>query len=66
MAKYTITINERTNAGKHLLALMKSLDDVVSFEGNQRSGLDKALEDIREGRIHVAKNADDLIKKCLN
>ncbi|MDO4164603.1 MAG: hypothetical protein Q4D56_09505 [Bacteroides sp.] len=29
------------------------------------SGLDKAIEDVKEGRVYHAKDADDLIKQIL-
>jgi len=61
MATYTITINERTLAGKGVLALLQSLKEVVTIKPN---GLDESLSDINEGRIHYAKDAKDLISKC--
>lgn len=61
MAKYVITINERTTVGKSVLSLLKSLKDVVTIKSN---GLDESLLDIEEGRVHDAKDAKDLISKC--
>ena len=43
MATYTITIKERTMAGKALIALLQSLKDVVTIKPN---GLDESLMDI--------------------
>lgn len=31
----------------------------------KKSGLEEALEDVRKGRVHHAKDAHDLIKQCL-
>jgi hypothetical protein len=61
MATYTITIKERTMAGKALIALLQSLKDVVTIKPN---GLDESLMDIKEGRVHYAKDAKDLINQC--
>ena len=61
MAKYIITINERTTVGKSVLSLLRSLKDVVSIIPN---GLDESLQDIKEGRVHYAKDAKDLITQC--
>lgn len=61
MATYTITINERTLGGKGVLSLLQSLKDIVSIKPN---GLDESLIDIKEGRVHYAKNAKDLISQC--
>lgn len=61
MATYTITINERTLAGKGVLTLLRSLKDVVTIKPN---GLDESLSDVKEGRVHYAKNAKDLINQC--
>ena len=61
MATYTITIKERTMAGKAVLSLLQSLKDVVSIKPN---ALDESLLDIKEGRVHYAKDAKDLIDQC--
>ena len=61
MAKYEITINERTTVGKSVLSLLKSLKDVVIIKP---SGLDESLMDVEEGRVHYAKDAKDLISQC--
>jgi len=61
MATYTITIKERTMAGKALIALLQSLKDIVTIKPN---GLDESLLDIKEGRVHFAKDAKDLINQC--
>ena len=52
MATYTITINERTNAGRQLLSYLLGLglvkDKVTS---RKKTGFEEAEEDIREGRV---------------
>ena len=61
MAKYVITINERTTVGKSVLSLLKSLKTVVTIKPN---GLDESLLDVEESRVHYAKDAKDLINQC--
>lgn len=66
MATYNITINEKTRAGKKLVALLESLSEVVSFtEVKQNKGMNESLNDLKNGRIFKAENAKDLIDKCL-
>jgi hypothetical protein len=66
MATYTITINERTNSGKKLMDYLKSIDGVkVEKTKTNNSAIDEAIDDINNGRVYKAKNADDLINSCL-
>jgi hypothetical protein len=66
MATYTITINEKSRAGKKLVALLESLSEVVAFtEVRKVKSLNEALDDVKNGRVFEAKNAKDLIDKCL-
>ncbi len=66
MATYTIPINERTKAGKYLVAFLGSLKGVVSFSAVKEStALDEALTDVKKGKTFEAKNTDDLLTKCL-
>jgi hypothetical protein len=67
MATYNITINERTRSGKKLVDLLKSLNEVVSFSKiSKNSAVDEALNDVENGRIYKATDAQDLINKCLS
>lgn len=63
MATYTININEHSEAGKNLVKLLKSLKEVVSI--SSASGIEESLHDLRTGKVHKAKNAEDLVKECL-
>lgn len=66
MATYTITINEKSRAGKKLVALLESLSEVVAFTEVRRvKSLNEALDDVKNGRVFEAENAKDLIDKCL-
>ncbi len=66
MATYTITINEKSRAGKKLVALLESLSEVIAFtEVRKEKSLNEALEDVKNGRVFEAENAKDLIDKCL-
>lgn len=66
MTTYTIIINERTNSGKKLMEYLKSIEGIkVEKAKTKNLALDEAIDDIKNGRIYKAKNADDLIKSCL-
>ncbi|MGE4587568.1 MAG: hypothetical protein AB7D05_09520 [Mangrovibacterium sp.] len=66
MATYTIKINEKTKEGKRLAAMLgKSKAVTVFSHDKKRPGLEEALEDVRQGRVFRAKDADDLIRQCL-
>jgi hypothetical protein len=46
------------------------LKDFFSSKGifeheNSKQGLDEAMEDVKNNRVHHAKNAKDLISQCL-
>ncbi|AHW61471.1 hypothetical protein [Draconibacterium orientale] len=67
MGIYTIKINEKTKAGKNLVAFLKSLKDVVSIKKVERSAaIDEALEDINQGRTFSANDSKDLLNQCLS
>lgn len=36
-----------------------------SFEHERRSGLDEAIDDLKAGRIHKAKDVDDLMAQLM-
>lgn len=35
------------------------------FEHERRTGLDEAIDDLKKGHVHKAKNVDDLMKQLL-
>lgn len=47
--------------GKGVLSLLRSLKDVVSIKPR---GLDESLLEVKDGRVHYAKDAKDLIGQC--
>jgi hypothetical protein len=66
MATYTITINEKSRAGKKLVALLESLSEVIEFtEVRKVKSLNEALDDVKNGRVFEAENAKDLIDKII-
>lgn len=50
-------------------SFFKDLAEVRGWKTSEKksrvSGLDKAVEDVKEGRVYHAKDADDLIKQVL-
>ncbi|MGC9331983.1 MAG: hypothetical protein ACP5DZ_08945 [Bacteroidales bacterium] len=64
MATYTVNINERTKTGKNLVILLRSLKGIVKIE--KGNALDESILEAKNGEVHTAKNAKDLVKKCLD
>ena len=58
MATYTITVNERTKAGKSLVNYLKSLG--VIEEPNEETL--QAMEDVEKGDITVYKTFEDYLE----
>ena len=65
MATYQINIDERNAVGKHFLELMKTLPfiSITENKNNKLSGIEKALEDVKNGRVYSAKNTKELMMK---
>jgi len=66
MATYAVNINERTQAGKSLFLYLNSLG-VISERLTQRrrTGIDEALDDVRNGRVYQADSVDAMFKQIL-
>ncbi|MDA3912391.1 MAG: hypothetical protein PF448_13640 [Bacteroidales bacterium] len=64
MGTYTVNINERTKTGKNLVALLRSLKGVVNM--SKGTAIDESILDANTGNTQKAKNAKDLISKCLD
>ena len=66
MATYTITINERTNAGKQLLNYLVGLGLIKDrVTTRKKTGIEQAEEDILEGRVYTATSATDLFNQLM-
>lgn len=65
MATLTVKINERTNFGKALLALLEVgiSEKKVELINTPNAETIKAIEDVQKGKTIKAKNAADLIRK---
>lgn len=48
-----------------VIELMKGVSIVNVISTPNKSGLDAALEDVKEGRVYKAKSTDDLFKQIL-
>lgn len=48
-----------------VIELMKGVSIVNVISTPKKSGLDAALEDVKEGRVYKAKSTDDLFKQIL-
>ena len=48
------------------MALLKELAKKYGWSiGKKKSGIQKGLDDIKAGRVHKAKNAEDMFKQIL-
>ena len=65
MATYTVTIDERTNAGKHLLNYLIGLGLIHKKISSEITGFEEAVEDIKSGRVYTAESASDLFDKLM-
>ena len=48
-----------------LLKVIELMNGVTVVEPTPKSGLDRALEDVKHGRVYKAKDVDDLFKQIL-
>ena len=63
MATYTITVNERTNGGKALLAYLRDLGVLVEKRSTvKRSSYMRSKEDVRNGRVEAFSNSEELFQ----
>ncbi len=66
MATYTVTINERTNAGRQLLNYLLGLGLIKdSVATKKKTGLEEAEDDIKAGRVYTANSAADLFNQLM-
>ena len=66
MATYTVNINERTQAGKSLFLYLNSLGVITErLTQRRRTGIDEALDDVRNGRVYQADSVDAMFKQIL-
>jgi hypothetical protein len=63
MATLTVSTNRQLISGKGFIHFPEMLNFVPITSTNTKSGIDKALEDVRQGRIFFAKNTKDLMKQ---
>lgn len=47
------------------LAFIKQLAKRMGWSIEEKTGVDKALEDVKANRVHRAKNTDDMFKRIL-
>ena len=63
MATYTITVNERPNGGKALMAYLRDLGVLVEKRSTvKRSSYVRSKEDVRNGRVEAFSNSEELFQ----
>lgn len=59
-------IFENASVKKRLLKVLELINGVtVITKEKQKKGLDRALDDVKAGRVYKAKNANDLFNQIL-
>ncbi len=63
MATYTITVNERTNDGRALMAYLRELGVLVEEHVKpKKSSYVRSKEDIRKGRVESFASSDEMFQ----
>ena len=63
MATYTITVNERTNGGRALMAYLRELGVLVEKRTTtKKSSFARSQEDIRNGRVESFASSDEMFQ----
>jgi hypothetical protein len=62
----TITLGYDANNTVAQKTIKYILSTGLFKEKKHLSGLDEAMDDLKQGRINYAKDAEDLIKQCRN
>jgi len=63
MATYTITVNERTNSGKALMAYLKALGVLVKkVPSKTKSSYQRSQEDKLTGRVETFSSSEEMFK----
>lgn len=63
MAKYTITLNERSTSGKALIAYLQALGiSLHKVTSKEKSSYVKSQEDKAAGRVEKFSSAEDMFK----
>lgn len=57
---------ENASIRNRLLKVIELMNGVTVVKPKPKSGLDKALDDVKAGRVYKAKDVDDLFKQILD
>jgi hypothetical protein len=64
MAQIIIEYDARSSVARKLIDFIMS-SNIVKVKEVKKDALDEAIEDVENGNVYSAKNAKDLINKCL-
>lgn len=63
MATYTITVNERSNGGRALMAYLRELGVLVDKQVTaKKSSYVRSQEDVRKGRVETFASAEEMFE----
>lgn len=57
---------ENASIRNRLLKVIELMNGVTVVKPKPKSGLDKALDDVKAGRVYKTKDVDDLFKQILD
>ena len=64
MATVIVQYDARNAAFKHLFQLIIAMGGKIT-KVEKKSGLDEAMDDLKAGRVHKAKDVNDMMKQIL-
>jgi hypothetical protein len=61
----TVTINERTNKGKLLMEILRTIENegFISIEKRPNAKIRRAINDVKNGKVTKCDSVDDLMIK---
>ena len=65
MTQLTVTIEDTSilDQLKQAISMLKGVTS-VQLKRQRKTGMDRALDDIKHGRVYEAKSVEDLLKQC--
>ena len=65
MTQLTVSIEDvsKLEQIKQAISLIRGVSS-VTLKRQRKNGMDRAIEDLKNGRVYEAKSVDDLINQC--
>ncbi|MCX6222229.1 MAG: hypothetical protein NTZ69_14735 [Bacteroidia bacterium] len=61
----TVTINEKSSKGKMLLEILRKFEgeEFINFQKKPNAETNRAIRDVKKGKVIECENVEDLMKK---